>query len=111
MTGRLQDKVCIITGAASGFGKGVAIKFVSEGAKVIIADLSEDAGMQVAQELGCEFSTCDVTCRNHWKSLLRKTLEVYGSLDIVINNAGATYANKPTSYIFQDAPIPRQSRH
>lgn len=99
MTGRLQDKVCIITGAASGFGKGIAAKFANEGAKVIIADISEDAGCKVAKELGCEFAACDVTNREHWQNLLRKALDAYGHLDIVVNNAGATYPNKATTEV------------
>jgi NAD(P)-dependent dehydrogenase (short-subunit alcohol dehydrogenase family) len=97
MSGRLQGKVCIVTGGASGFGKGIATKFVSEGAKVIIADLSGDTGKEVAQELGCEFAICDVTQREQWQGLLDKAISVHGQLDVIVNNAGATYANKPTT--------------
>ncbi|QKX55930.1 uncharacterized protein TRUGW13939_03029 [Talaromyces rugulosus] len=99
MPGRLAGKVAIVTGAASGFGKGIAAKFVEEGAKVIIADLSEDAGLKAAEDLKCTFFKADVTSRDHWQSLLNETLNKYGSLDIVINNAGATYANKPTGSV------------
>lgn len=96
MTGRLQGKVAIVTGGASGFGKGIATKFLSEGANVLIADLSVDAGTAVSKELNCAFQRADVTSRSDWESLLSKTLELYGQLDIVVNNAGASYANKPT---------------
>lgn len=99
MTGRLSGKVCIVTGGASGFGKGIVTKFVNEGAKVIIADLSEEAGQQVAQELKCDFLVADVTKREHWQALLDKALSLHGQLDIVINNAGATYSNKPTMQV------------
>ncbi|KAI5457185.1 3-oxoacyl-reductase [Mariannaea sp. PMI_226] len=94
--GRLDGKVAIVTGAASGFGKGIAIKFVQEGCKVVIADLSEEAGQAAAQELGCSFKRIDVTKSSDWEALLDETLKLFGHLDIVVNNAGATYANKPT---------------
>lgn len=99
MPGRLAGKVAIVTGAASGFGKGIAAKFVEEGATVTIADLSEDAGLKAAEELGCTFFKTDVTSRDHWQSLLEDVLNKHGSLDIVINNAGATYANKSTGLV------------
>jgi NAD(P)-dependent dehydrogenase (short-subunit alcohol dehydrogenase family) len=99
MAGRLEGKVAIVTGAASGFGKGIATKFVEEGAKVIIVDLSEDAGLKAAAELKCTFIKSDVTSRDHWQTLLNEVLNKYGSLDIVINNAGATYSNKPSDSV------------
>jgi len=94
--GRLEGKVAIVTGAASGFGKGIATKFVREGAKVVIADLSAEAAETAAKELGCHFSVANVTKREDWQQLLETTLQQYGGLDIVVNNAGATYVNKPT---------------
>lgn len=93
---RLDGKVAIITGGASGFGRGIATKFVEEGARVIVADLSEEAGLKVAGELKCEFAVADVTKREDWDRLLKQALNVFGQLDIVVNNAGATYANKAT---------------
>lgn len=99
MSGRLQDKVAIVTGGASGFGKGIATKFVQEGAKVVIADLSEDGAKAVAQELGCYSTKADVTKRADWERVLAETLQQYGHLDIVVNNAGTTYANKPTEQV------------
>lgn len=96
MTGRLNGKVAIITGAASGFGKGIAIKFVQEGCKVLIADISEEAGVAVAKELGCDFRKSDITKAQGWEELLKHALDAFGRLDIVVNNAGATYSNKPT---------------
>jgi NAD(P)-dependent dehydrogenase (short-subunit alcohol dehydrogenase family) len=94
--GRLDGKVAIVTGGASGFGKGIATKFVQEGCKVMIADLSEESGTAVSQELGCSFTRIDVTKRDDWQVLLQQTLDTLGRLDIVVNNAGATYTNKPT---------------
>ncbi|OAA56345.1 3-alpha-(or 20-beta)-hydroxysteroid dehydrogenase [Niveomyces insectorum RCEF 264] len=96
MAPRLQGKVAIVTGGASGFGKGIAEKFVQEGAHVIIADLSADAGKAVAKELNCAFAAVDVTKPADWKSVLELAVRDFGGLDIVVNNAGATYANKAT---------------
>ncbi|KIH94884.1 oxidoreductase, short-chain dehydrogenase/reductase family [Sporothrix brasiliensis 5110] len=96
---RLQGKVAIVTGAASGFGKGIAAKFVAEGASVIIADLSAEAGQAAAAELGDKavFQHGDVTKSADWEALLKLAVDKFGGLDIVVNNAGATYANKPTT--------------
>jgi NAD(P)-dependent dehydrogenase (short-subunit alcohol dehydrogenase family) len=94
MPGRLESKVAIVTGGGSGFGQGIATKFVQEGAKVIIADIAQDNGSRVAKELGCEFHLSNVTKREDWEALLNKVLDTHGRLDIVINNAGGTYMNK-----------------
>lgn len=101
---RLEGKVAIVTGGASGFGRGIAAKFVAEGARVLIGDLAEDAGQAVAAELNssssnggrCKFARADVTQREDWKALLAAALDAFGWLDIVVNNAGACYANKAT---------------
>lgn len=93
---RLEGKVAIVTGGASGFGKGIATKFVQEGAKVLIADLSEAAGQAAGKELGCAFTVADVTKREDWERILKESVEKFGKLDIVVNNAGAAYVNKAT---------------
>jgi NAD(P)-dependent dehydrogenase (short-subunit alcohol dehydrogenase family) len=95
---RVQGKVALITGAASGFGKGIATKLAAEGAKVIIADLSTTAGEAAASEIGpsAVFHLADVTKRSDWEALLAFALEKFGQLDIVVNNAGASYSNKPS---------------
>ncbi|KAM3552478.1 hypothetical protein ARSEF4850_007373 [Beauveria asiatica] len=98
-SGRLDGKVAIVTGGASGFGKGIVEKFTNEGGKVIIADLSEDNGSAVAAEFKCTFAKADVTQRADWEKLLATALDTYGRLDIIINNAGATYANKPAEQV------------
>lgn len=99
MSNRLEGKVAIITGAASGFGKGIATKFAQEGAKVIVADLSEDAGKAVASELGGVFIRTDVTSKADWEAVLALAIKEYGQLDIVVNNAGAAYSNKATESV------------
>ncbi|KAG8420214.1 hypothetical protein J3459_011313 [Metarhizium acridum] len=94
--GRLEGKVALVTGAASGFGRGIAEKFTEEGARVVVADLSEDAGKAAASELGGIFVKADVTKTSDWENLLSETLKAFGQLDIIVNNAGVTYPNKPT---------------
>lgn len=96
MTSRLQGKTAIVTGGASGFGKGIAAKFAAEGANVIITDLSEEQGESVATELNCLFSRADVTKPDDWRRVLALALDEFKQLDIVVNNAGITYPNKPT---------------
>lgn len=86
----------MVTGGGSGFGAGIAKKFVDEGAKVLICDLSQENGTNVAKSLGCEFQVADVTKRSDWEAVLKKAVDAFGGLDIVINNAGASYSNKPT---------------
>ncbi|KIW68470.1 hypothetical protein PV04_04412 [Phialophora macrospora] len=102
MVGRLEGKVAIVTGGGSGFGAGIAQKFVQEGAKVLIADLSEQNGTKVAQSLGAEYLTADVTKRSDWEALLKKAVDSFGGLDIIVNNAGTTYKNKPTETVTDD---------
>lgn len=101
MSRRLEGKVAIVTGAASGFGKGIATKFIQEGGKVIVADLSAEAGQAVASELGASatFQRADVTRREDWEQLLKTATEQFGGLDVVVNNAGTTYPNKPTEQV------------
>lgn len=99
MTGRLEGKVAIITGGAAGFGKAIATKFALEGAKVVIADMAEDVGQKTADELKCTFVKTNVTDRQQWQNLLKSTLDAHGQLDIVVNNAGTTYKNKPSETV------------
>lgn len=90
----MANKICIVTGGGSGFGAGIAAKFVKEGAKVIIAELNADAGAKVAKELGCESAQCNVAKKQDWEDLLKFTLEKYGGVDVVCNNAGYSYSKK-----------------
>lgn len=99
MVGRLEGKVAVVTGGGSGFGAGIASKFTQEGAKVIITDLSQENGTKVAQSLGCQFHKADVTKRADWEAVLKHAIDSFGGLDIVVNNAGASYSNKPTETV------------
>jgi 3-oxoacyl-[acyl-carrier protein] reductase len=88
---RLDGKVAIVTGAASGFGAGIARRFAAEGAQVIVNDLSPQ-GERVATQIGGRFVQGDVTQSADWARLVR---EAGDKLDIVVNNAGWTHRNKP----------------
>ena len=89
---RLQDKVCLITGGAAGIGKATAIKFASEGAKVVLCDVNEEAGTTLAAELGndASFYKIDVTNRQNVQEWIDAVLAKYGRIDVLVNNAGVT---------------------
>jgi 3-oxoacyl-[acyl-carrier protein] reductase len=95
--GQLDNKVAIVTGAASGFGEGIAQAFLREGAKVVIADLNGEAAARVAASLGAAASpfACDVSNGMQVKALVAYCLATFGTPDIVVNNAGTTHRNQP----------------
>ena len=85
---RLKDKVCLVTGGAAGIGKATAIRFAEEGAKVVICDLAEETGQQVAEEIGGEFFKVNVADRQAVQEWVDAVVEKYGRVDVMINNAG-----------------------
>jgi NAD(P)-dependent dehydrogenase (short-subunit alcohol dehydrogenase family) len=93
MMGRLDNKVAVITGAASGIGRATALRFAKEGAKVVVADLAEPEGTQLASEIGGTFVQVDVASEPSVKALYQKTAEVYGGIDVLFNNAGISPAD------------------
>lgn len=100
MPGRLEGKVAIVTGGGGGFGKGIAQKFLQEGAKVIIADFVEDIGQKTADELKCDFHRTDVTSKADWEALRDFCHKKYGKIDCVINNAGCKAPSLQRSVAF-----------
>ena len=94
---RLKDKVAIITGAASGFGAEIARTYAREGAKVVIADLNEAGAQAVAAEIGPSAVgiKCDVTKRADIDHAVKTAVDRFGTVDIVVNNAGYTHKNQP----------------
>jgi NAD(P)-dependent dehydrogenase (short-subunit alcohol dehydrogenase family) len=90
MSGRLDGKVAVITGAASGIGAGTARRFVDEGASVVVADLQADAGGAVAAALGdrARFAQADVTNEDDVAAAVDLAVSEFGRLDVMFNNAG-----------------------
>jgi 3alpha(or 20beta)-hydroxysteroid dehydrogenase len=89
--GRLDGKVALITGGARGMGKAHARRFVAEGAKVVIGDLLDDKGEALAAELGednCRYVHHDVTSEADWAAAVLATTDAFGTLNVLINNAG-----------------------
>ena len=94
---RLENKVAIVTGAASGFGAEIARMYVGEGARVALADINEAGARTVAAPLGAAaFAVkCDVSQRPDIGNLVTQTVQRFGRVDIVVNNAGFTHRNMP----------------
>jgi 3alpha(or 20beta)-hydroxysteroid dehydrogenase len=89
--GRLDGKVALITGGARGMGKAHARHFVAEGAKVVLGDLLDDRGKELAAELGednCLYVHQDVTSESDWAAAVAATTDAFGTLNVLINNAG-----------------------
>ena len=90
----LENKVVVITGGAAGIGLAVAKGFVEVGAKVMIADFSEEAGQNAATEASdagpgeARFTRCDVTQKADVDQMIHSTLDAFGAVDALINNAG-----------------------
>ncbi|MGD9668993.1 MAG: SDR family oxidoreductase [Hyphomicrobiaceae bacterium] len=93
---RLDGRIAIVTGGASGFGRGIAEAFAREGARVIVADLNGAAAAEVAQSLGngALAVEADVTRRSDVQQMVAAADEVFGGLDILVNNAGFTHKNQ-----------------
>jgi 3-oxoacyl-[acyl-carrier protein] reductase len=89
---RLEGKVAIVTGAASGIGKETALLFSREGAKVVVADIFENGGEETVAEIKKTgegfFVKLDVCNREQTKQMVKGTIERYGKIDVLINNAG-----------------------
>ncbi|KAI5562479.1 hypothetical protein BDE02_15G056400 [Populus trichocarpa] len=97
---KVQDKVAIVTGGASGIGEATALLFAENGARaVVIADVQDEKGQKLAESIGSDRSTfihCDVTDEKQVKSLVESTVALYGHLDIMFCNAGTLSFDKQT---------------
>ena len=93
---RLAGKVAIVTGAGSGFGRGIAEAFAEEGAKVIVADIHATRAADVAAGIGSRAVpvTVDVTVKSHVEQMMRAAMSAFGGIDILVNNAGITHKNQ-----------------
>ena len=86
---RVKDKVCIVTGAASGLGKCSAELLAGEGAKLVLADIDDEAGEALAASLpSAIYQRCDVSSEADWEALFSAAQEAWGGVDVLVNNAG-----------------------
>ncbi|MGV0746685.1 SDR family NAD(P)-dependent oxidoreductase [Mycolicibacter heraklionensis] len=92
MGNELAGKVAIVTGGASGIGRGIAERFLAEGARVVIADMDRERGEALAGQLGAEatFRGADVSDPAQVGALVESAVEIFGGLDIMVNNAGVS---------------------
>ena len=101
---RLADKVAIVTGGGSGFGEGIAKKFVAEGARVLIADRDAAGGERVAAALGASarFVRADVAKAADVTAMFNAAQALFGGLDILVNNAGVSHVPQPVEDVSED---------
>lgn len=94
---RLDNKIALITGGASGFGKGIAETFAREGARIAIADINAAAAREAAASISNTAIAvhCDVSARGDVNAAVRTTLDAFGSIDILVNNAGMSHTRRP----------------
>src|SRR5574344_965030 len=85
---RLENKIAIVTGAASGIGKAIAEKFIEEGAKVVFSDVNGDESLVAAFDGKAIFVKCDVSKTEEVENLIAAAVAKFGGLDIMVNNAG-----------------------
>lgn len=104
---RLKDKVAIVTGAASGFGEGIAKRYAEEGAKIVVADINDKDGARVVEEIraaggAAEYCHTDVSRNAQIKAAVECATGTFGGLDIIVNNAGWAYSNRSSLEVSED---------
>jgi 3-oxoacyl-[acyl-carrier protein] reductase len=99
---RLEEKVCVITGAGQGIGEAYARRFVAEGAKVVVCDINVEKGQQVAASIGAVFERVDVADEADTQRAAAAVVARFGRIDVLINNAAIFYGidNFDTSYAY-----------
>jgi 3-oxoacyl-[acyl-carrier protein] reductase len=100
-TARLKERTAVVTGAASGFGEGIAKRFAEEGANVVVADIDSGGGQRVADEIAAAggragFQKTDVADSTSMKAAVAAAVSGFGGLDIFVSNAGWAYSNRPS---------------
>lgn len=101
---RLENKIAIVTGAASGFGRAIAELYAAEGCKVVIADLNVEGADDVARMIGNNAVAlrCDVSKRTDVDAMIAAAVAAFGGLDILVNNAGYTHRNQSLMTVAED---------
>lgn len=99
---RLANKTAIVTGAASGFGEGIARRFADEGARVMVADINADGANTIARQINGISCTVDVADNASVQNMAKTALSAFGHVDILINNAGITHLPQPMEDVTED---------
>jgi 3alpha(or 20beta)-hydroxysteroid dehydrogenase len=99
---RLDGKTALITGAARGQGAAAARRFVAEGARVVLTDVLDDQGKELAAELGAEYCHLDVSSEEDWASAIAFTVETFGDITVLVNNAGVLHFSALTETTLAD---------
>jgi NAD(P)-dependent dehydrogenase (short-subunit alcohol dehydrogenase family) len=104
---RLEGKVAVITGGALGIGKATCIAMANEGAKIAITDILDEEGKKLEKKINSEnrvarYWNLDVSIENRVKKVFSEIKKEYGKIDVLVNNAGISGANKPTHEITED---------
>jgi 3-hydroxybutyrate dehydrogenase len=104
---KLQNKVCIVTGAASGIGKAIALRFAQEGGKIVIADLNLTQAQAVTDEIASKGGQAmavvmDVTNEQHVQAAVAAIVATWGTIDVLVSNAGVQIVHPVDSYPFAD---------
>ena len=99
---RLAEKTAIVTGAASGFGAGIAKRFAQEGAKVLFADINGSGAAKIADDLGCPWAEVDVADGGSVAKMAAQAIEAWGRIDILVNNAGVTHMPQALDEVSED---------
>jgi 3-oxoacyl-[acyl-carrier protein] reductase len=101
---RLDNKIALITGGASGFGKGIAETFAREGARIALADINAAAAREAAASISNSAIAvpCDVAQRGDVNAAVKATLDAFGDIDILVNNAGMSHKRRPMLEVDED---------
>jgi NAD(P)-dependent dehydrogenase (short-subunit alcohol dehydrogenase family) len=104
MSGDFEGKAVLITGAASGIGRAAAVRFAEAGAKVMVADLDEAGAQDTAAQVGGASVRCDVSDPADVEAAVAATVEQFGGLDVLVNNAGMPHVGPVTESSVEDLP-------